>query len=43
MKKIVFALLFVSMGWALSAQTEDEHQSSVKQLPKVMLVDLNGN
>lgn len=43
MKKIVFALLFVSLGWTLSAQTETEHQSSVKQLPKVMLKDMNGN
>ncbi len=42
MKKFAFALLFVSIGWTLSAQTETEHQSSVKQLPKVMLKDMNG-
>jgi cytochrome c biogenesis protein CcmG/thiol:disulfide interchange protein DsbE len=42
MKKIAFALLFVSFGWTLFSQTETENQSSVKQLPKVLLTDING-
>ena len=42
MKKIAFALLFVSFGWTLSAQTGEEDHSSIKQLPSVILKDLNG-